>query len=152
MARQRRKSVQAFLSYSSDDSLGAAEFYSHTVGLRQDKVVKIWMFEKQQRDGEWERQIKTQLDVCHILIVFLSPSFVESKQCKDELAYVEKRIAQGELVRIVVILYRDFVLPQKFRKLTFCPMKTQLKGLESPEKELALKNAVQFLHTTILEL
>ena len=106
-----KKSTTHFMCYAREDSKWVTELAKdlRAVGAQ------LWMDQLDIRGGEiWENAIEKALEDCGRLVVVLSPSAVESKEVRAELAY-----AMDEQKEIIPALYRVCKIPYRLRRLQY---------------------------------
>ena len=72
-----------FISYSHRNSDQAAEIIStlNRAGFR------VWYDEGLIPGREWDENIAEHISECSYLIAFISPNYIESQNCRDEISY-----------------------------------------------------------------
>lgn len=95
-----------FISYAHKD---AKKVLPIIAGL-QERSFRVWYDEGLEVGSSWGAMIESHLYDCTCVICFVSENFLESENCKDEIAYA-KELRRGPLI----IYLEDFELPRQFR-------------------------------------
>lgn len=121
------KPVEVFFSYAHEDEhLMDAVRQQLVIFERQGRIIK-WHDRMIPPGAEWEAQIDRRLRMAHIILLFVSPSFLESRYCYDvEVAAALDRHTRGEARVIPIILrpcaegwfeYRGELSPRELQEL-----------------------------------
>jgi hypothetical protein len=98
--------VEIFFSYAHEDERLMDHVRRQLVIFeRQGKIVK-WHDRKIPPGTEWEGQIDERLRSAHVILLFVSPHFIESRYCYDiEVMTALERHEQGD-ARVIPIILR----------------------------------------------
>lgn len=98
--------VEIFFSYSHEDEQLMNEIRRQLVIFeREGKIIK-WHDRQIPPGTEWEMQIDHRLKTAHIVLLFVSPAFLESRYCYDiEVVTALERHRQGK-ARVIPIILR----------------------------------------------
>lgn len=93
-------------SYSREDSDLRKELAKHLSSLRRQGVLEDWSDEQIRPGEEWSEEIERQLRQADLVLLLISPSFINSHYCYEvELPIAMERHEQG-LARVVPIRIR----------------------------------------------
>lgn len=99
------QAVSIFFSYSHKDETLRDELAKHLKTLQRSGLITEWHDRKILPGDEWDRQIKANLNSAQIILILLSPDFIDSDYCHDvEITRAMERHAAGDARVIPVIL------------------------------------------------
>jgi serine/threonine protein kinase len=97
--------IEVFFSYSHKDEEMRQELETHLSNLKRQRVITGW------HDGEiragdlWEDEIETHLSSAHIILLLVSPDFIDSNYCYEkEMLRAMERHKAGEAHVVPIIL------------------------------------------------
>lgn len=104
-ARSRPEPVKLFMSYSHVDRSRQLRFTKHLAPLVRSKKASYWWDHELLPGGMWDAEIREKLLMSDIVLLLVSPDFIESHYCFD----IEMKIAAdmhrtGQAVVIPVIV------------------------------------------------
>src|SRR2546427_5904176 len=100
------RSIKIFYSYAQEDRALRDELDSHLSTLRRTKHIITWDDHKIQPGLEWKQAIDKQLNSADIILLLLSPHFIESDHCYNvEMSRALERHKKGE-ARVIPIILR----------------------------------------------
>ncbi|NNU80538.1 toll/interleukin-1 receptor domain-containing protein [Halovulum dunhuangense] len=114
--------MKIFVSYSHRDEETLERLKTHLSPLRRDGRIETW-YDREIRAGEEiDGQISAELEDCDIIILLISPDFLNSDYCMDrEMARAMERHEQGT-ARVIPIIVEDcYWKSSPFRKLKALP-------------------------------
>lgn len=98
-------STEVFFSYAHEDEPLLDELLKHLGILKRLEVIRGWHDRKITAGTEWKGQIDEHLDAAGVILLLVSPDFIDSDYCWDiELTRALERHAQGKARVIPVIL------------------------------------------------
>jgi len=98
------KEVKLFYSYSHKDKRLRDKFEDHLAGLKHRGRISGWHDQMVEPGMEWRREIEKQLKAADIILLLLSPHFMNSDYCySEEMQQALERHKAGE-TRIIPIL------------------------------------------------
>ncbi|HEY1349913.1 MAG TPA: protein kinase [Ktedonobacteraceae bacterium] len=122
--------IEVFFSYSHKDEEMRQELETHLSNLKRQRVITGW------HDGEiragdlWEEEIDMHLSSAHIILLLVSPDFIDSNYCYEkEMLRAMERHKAGE-AHVVPIILR----PAHWERTPF----GKLQALPSGAKALTL--------------
>jgi hypothetical protein len=116
--------INVFYSYSREDLKLQEKFKTHLGTLRRQKIISGWDDRDLIPGENWDRVIKSKLDSADIILLLVSPDFIDSDYCYDiEVKRAVERHESGEACVIPIILrptdWKHENVP--FNKLTALP-------------------------------
>ena len=72
-----------FVSYSHKDKNEVFE----VIRMMQEAGYRIWYDEGIDPASEWDENIAEHINKCSYLIAFISPDYINSQNCRDEISY-----------------------------------------------------------------
>ena len=119
--------VKVFFSYSHEDEKLRDELAKHLKSLERQNKIEPWHDRKIVPGTDWRKELDSQLNSADIILLLVSPSFVDSDFCYcTELEQARKRHDAGEACIIPV-----FLRPLDLEALEGTPLQT-LQGLPEP--------------------
>lgn len=101
------QSIKIFFSYASsprDEEL-LTELEKHLATLRRERHIIAWDKRNISAGNEWKREINSNLNSAHIILLLVSPDFIASEYCQSiEMERAMERHLLGEARVIPVIL------------------------------------------------
>jgi hypothetical protein len=98
--------TDVFFSYAHEDEPFLNDLLKHLGVLRRLGVIKDWHDRKITAGAEWKGQIDRYLDTAGIVLLLVSPDFVNSDYCWDiEMERAIERHDKGE-ARVIPIILR----------------------------------------------
>ena len=114
--------VKIFFCYAHEDEPLLKKLKAHLRPLQRQGLVDMWYDRDISAGSDWEQQIKEQLNTAHIILLLVSPDFMDSDYCYGiEMKRAIERDRRGE-ARVIPIVLRpvDFE-GTPFRKLQALP-------------------------------
>lgn len=118
--RGQRPAISIFVSYAHSDFRMQRRLLEALAPLRSHPSFTIseWFDGLITGGTEWEQEIKTQLQQADIILLLISPDFIESQYCYEkELEWALERHRDNEVLVIPVLLR-----PVAFRGRKFSPI------------------------------
>ena len=98
-------SVSIFFCYVHEDETLLKKLKAHLRPLQRLGLVTVWYDRDISAGTEWEQQIKEQLNSAQIILLLVSPDFMDSDYCYGiEMQRALQRHQRGEARVIPVIL------------------------------------------------
>lgn len=99
------KSVNIFCSYSHEDRDLMEGLKKHLLLLERQGLIAVWNDREISPGVYWKDEINQQLDAAQIILLMVSPDFMNSKYCYgEELTRAMERHERGEVCIIPIIL------------------------------------------------
>jgi len=147
--KQRKKKVELFYSYSHKDEKDKKELEKHLGILRRQGIISDWHFRKIGAGKEWEGEIKLHLNTARIILLLVSPNFIESDYCNDvEVKRAMQRHKNKEAIVIPVILRTVAWQKLPFGKLQALPEGAKPVN-EWRSRDKAFKNIVEGIRRVV---
>ena len=97
--------VKIFCCYSHADEVLLNQLKSHLKPLQRENLIDVWHDRDISAGTEWEVEIKKQLESAEIILLLVSPDFMNSDYCySKELQQALERYKAGEAKVISIIL------------------------------------------------
>jgi hypothetical protein len=120
-----RQPIEVFFSYSREDKPLRDKLEIHLSSLRQQGVISSWHDRQIVAGSEWEEEIDRHMRTADIILLLVSPDFVNSKYCYDiELPDAMRRHEAREAY-VVPILLRPVA---RWKSLPFAKLQTYPSG------------------------
>ncbi len=98
--------VEVVYSYAREDGTLRDELVKHLANLRRRGLIANWYDRDISAGKEWEAEIKEHLDKAGIILLLISPDFMDSDYCNDvEVVRAMERHEAGD-ARVIPILLR----------------------------------------------
>jgi tetratricopeptide (TPR) repeat protein len=105
MDSQPSKTIKLFYCYAREDKLWRDELEKHLGVLRRQGIIASWYDQEIRAGQEWEAEINANLEAADIVLLLVSPDFVNSDYCySTEMQHALERHARGEVYVVPVIL------------------------------------------------
>jgi len=115
------KQLNAFVSYSHNDSDLFREFLAQVKSLKDDGIIVDWHDGKISAGMNWDQTIRNELDKAHLFIALTSAEFNASRYIEGvEMKRAEERHKAGTC-RLVPILLRSWQPPKRLAQYQFLP-------------------------------
>jgi TIR domain len=114
--------TKVFLSYSHKDEELHEEFIEHLGALKHEKIIETWWDRKIPLGTTWNDEIAHQLDAADLIVLFVSPAFLDSAYCYEkELRRAIERHDAGKALVVPIIVRPCHWQPAPFAKLQGLP-------------------------------
>jgi len=122
--------VEVFCAYSHKDERLRNQLASHLSPLRREGLIDEWHDRKIPPGKEWDSQIDNHLNAASVILLLISPEFIESDYCHDvEVKRALERHGSGE-ARVIPIILR----PVDWTKLPFSKLQALPKDAKPVTK------------------
>jgi hypothetical protein len=99
------EAIEVFYSYSRKDLELQESLKTHLGTLRRQKIISGWDDRELVGGEEWDHAIKSKLNTADIILLLISPDFINSDYCYDiEVTRAMERHEAGEACVIPIIL------------------------------------------------
>jgi hypothetical protein len=118
----RNKSIDVVCCYAREDRHFLHALRSHLSPLQREESVTLWADIDINAGEDWDREIRRRLDTAHIILLLISPDFINSEYCYGvEMRRALERHERRE-ARVVPIIVRPVSWPNApFSKLQALP-------------------------------
>ncbi len=114
--------LKIFFCYAHEDEQLLDKLKSHLRPLQREDLIDIWQDRDISAGSDWEREISEQLNTADIVLLLVSPDFMDSDYCYAvEMRQAIKRHEYGEAQVIPVILRPVYWQGSPFGKLQALP-------------------------------
>jgi tetratricopeptide (TPR) repeat protein len=114
--------VKIFFCYAHEDEALLNQLKAHLRPLQRQGLIDLWHDRNISAGTEWEQKIKEHLDSAQIVLLLVSPDFMNSDYCYSiEMQRAIERHEQGETRVIPVILRPVYWQGAPFGKLQALP-------------------------------
>src|SRR5947209_3432439 len=97
--------IKIFICYAHEDELLLNKLKAHLSTLQRHGFIELWHDRDISAGTEWESEITGQLNTAQIILLLVSPSFMESDYCySTEMKRAMERHGRGETRVIPIIL------------------------------------------------
>lgn len=98
--------VKIFFCYAHEDEPLLNKLKTHLMPLQRKGLIDVWYDRDISAGTEWEHQIKEQLNTAQIILLLVSPDFMNSDYCYGvEMQRALERHERGE-ARVIPIILR----------------------------------------------
>ena len=114
--------VTIFFSYAREDETLLNKLKKHLRPLQRQGLIDVWYDRDISAGTEWEQEIKQHLNSAQIVLLLVSPDFMDSDYCYSiEMKRALERHARGEAKVIPVILRHVYWYGEPLGKLQALP-------------------------------
>jgi tetratricopeptide (TPR) repeat protein len=116
------RSVEILLCYAREDEVLRQGLEKHLRILQRQDIINIWHDRNISAGTEWEREIDNHLNSARVILLLVSPDFLDSDYCYGiEMKRAMERHEQEEACVIPIILRHVYWLKTPFGKLQALP-------------------------------
>ena len=116
------KSVEVFFCYAREDEALRQGLEKQLRALRRQGVVDVWHDRMIEAGAEWERSIDQHLNASQVILLLVSPDFMDSDYCYSiEMKRAMERHERGEARVVPIILRHVYWQKAPFGKLQALP-------------------------------
>lgn len=114
--------VKIFFCYAREDEPLLNKLKTHLRPLQREGLIEVWYDRNISAGTEWETEIKQHLNTADIILLLVSPDFMDSDYCYGiEMKRALERRARGEAEVIPVILRHVYWHGEPLGKLQALP-------------------------------
>jgi TIR domain len=144
--------VKISFCYAHEDEAHLNKLKTHLKPLQRESLIDIWHDRDTSAGAEWEQVIKEQLNKAQIILLLVSPNFMESDYCySNEMKQALERHERRE-VRVIPIILR----PTRWRKSPFAKLQALPKDAKPvtnwSDPDEVYRNSIDGIHSVIEEL
>jgi hypothetical protein len=149
---KEQKSIVVFCCYAHEDEEHLNKLKGHLSPLQRLGLITVWHDRNISAGAVWDKEIKWQLSNAKIILLLISPDFINSPYCYGvEMQYALERHESGEATVIPVILRPTYWHVEPLDKLQALPTGGEpvtSKAWDSQDKAfytvvLGIRNAVE---------
>jgi O-acetyl-ADP-ribose deacetylase (regulator of RNase III) len=120
--RAPAQAVFVFTSYAHEDQNLLEQLKKHLSPLKRLGVIQEWYDREIKAGTEWRGQIDENLDAAHLILLLISPDFMDSNYCYDVEAKRALQRHEGGDARVIPVILRPVMwLNTPFSKLQALP-------------------------------
>jgi len=118
--------VNIFCCYAHEDEALLKKLKTHLRPLQREGLIELWDDRDISAGAEWEHEIREHLDAAQIILLLVSPDFMNSDYCYSvEMKHALERHERGE-ARVIPIILRPVLWEEApFSKLKALPDKAE---------------------------
>lgn len=118
----KKKSIDVVCCYARTDQHFLYTLRSHLSPLQREERITLWADIDIDAGDEWDQEIRRRLDTAHIILLLISPDFINSEYCYSvEMRRALERHERRE-ARVIPIILRPVSWPDApFSKLQALP-------------------------------
>ncbi len=114
--------VTMFFCYAHEDEPLLNRLKTHLRPLQRQGLIDVWYDREISAGAEWEQDIDKHLNTAQIILLLVSPAFMDSDYCyKKEMGKAIERHKRGEARVIPIILHHVLWEGSPFDKLQVLP-------------------------------
>ena len=126
MTAEPIKGVELFYSCGREDIALREELDKHLSDLKSQRFLTVWHNGEIRPGVEWKREINIHLNTAHVILLLVSPDFMASEYCWNEMKQALEQHEQGN-ARVIPILLRPVNCENApFSSLQMLPTNTKL--------------------------
>lgn len=116
------KPLQVFCCYAHEDQQYLLTLKKHLSPLQRQGLIDVWHDHDISAGTEWEREVNKHLNTAQIILLLISPAFMDSEYCYNiEMTRTMERHEKGE-AHVIPIVLRPVIWDEApFRKLQALP-------------------------------
>ena len=147
-----KQQLKMFLSYAHKDTDLKDELDVSLIALKRDERISVWQDTRNIQGGtEWHEEIKGALQNADIILLLISPDFINSEYIwQNELPVARQKHEQGS-TKVIPIFLRDvFAENMWFMQLQgYISSDRPIAGFKDYERDTALKKVVQGISSDV---
>ena len=114
--------LEIFCCYARKDQQFLNDLKDHLMSLERQGLITVWADTDINAGSEWEKEIEKHLNTAQIILLLVSPAFMNSDYCySKEMKQALERHKQGEARVIPIILRPVYWQSAPFGKLQALP-------------------------------
>lgn len=143
--------IELFYSYSHKDKQLCDLLETHLKALQRSGLIRSWYDRKINPGTEWSEQIQQAMERAGIILLLVSPDFMESDYCYEiELPFAMKRHESGDAIVIPILLRPVVYQDTPFAKLQMLP-KGARPVIEWGRRDKAFNDIAAAIRSIIIE-
>jgi len=144
--------VKIFFCYAHEDESLLKRLKTHLKPLQRQGLINMWHDRDISAGAEWEREIDEHLNAAQIILLLVSPDFMDSDYCYGiEMKRAVERHEQGEARVIPIILCHVYWQGEPLGKLQALP-RDAIPVKSWQDQDEALYNVVEDVHKVVMDL
>ncbi len=144
-------SVSIFFCYAHEDEALLNKLKTHLRPLQRQGLIDVWHDRDISSGSEWEQEIKKHLNEAKIILLLVSPDFIDSEYCYSiEMKQALERHQRGE-ARVIPVILRYVYWQGILGTLQALP--TDAKPVRSwSDVDKAFLDVIQGIRTVVVQL
>ena len=143
--------LKVFCCYAREDQEMFTQLRKHLAPLWRQGQIMILSDVNLNAGVEWEKELHKYLESAEVVLLLISPDFMDSDYCYTEMGRAIARHDEGSAVVIPILLRPTFRQNASFAKLQIIP--TQAKPVTSwPNQDDAFHDITEHINRVISEL
>jgi len=102
--------LTVFCSYSHRDEDGLNQLRHHLAGLRRLGLIADWHDRQIPPGGNWDETISANLEAAELILLLISPDFIQSDYCMDRETPRALEREQAKTAIVIPIFWRECVI------------------------------------------
>jgi hypothetical protein len=149
-----KKAIKVFLSYAHEDEAWCTELNQHLGALKHESIIKLWTDHEISPGEPWNERIRSELDSAAVILLLISPAFLNSKFCwREEMLRAIERHRAGVARVIPIVVEECYWEPAPFAKLQGLPKNMKaVKSFRTDKRAAVWREVAEGIHKTIEEL
>jgi hypothetical protein len=142
--------VKIFFCYAHADEALLKKLKTHLSPLQREGLIDIWYDRDITAGTEWKREISERLDAAQVILLLVSPDFMDSDYCYSiEMKRALERHDRGE-ARVIPIILRPVYWQGALGKLQALPTDAKpVTDRDWYDKDTAFFNVVEGIRTVL---
>jgi hypothetical protein len=143
--------INIYLSCSSDsrDLTLLDELKKQLIMLQKQPNISLWEKRLISPGANWEQEISTYINKAHLILCLVSPDFLASNQCYEEMKQASRRMDLGE-ISVIPLLMRHTTGWQDTPIGKLQPLPEDREPISSREdREKAMSNIAEHIRYTV---
>lgn len=146
--------AKIFCCYAREDEALLNKLWAHLRPLQREGLIELWHDRDISAGAEWDREISEHLNAAQIILLLVSPDFMNSDYCYGvEMKHALERHARGEARVIPIILRHVYWQGAPFGQLQALP--TDAKPITDPywhNLDMAFFNVAEGIRNVVIRL
>lgn len=144
--------VEIFLCYAHEDKKLLRQLEKQLSLLQRQGLIDVWHDRDISAGTEWEREINEHLNSAQIILLLVSPDFLNSDYCYSiEMKHVMEKHERGEVRVIPIILRPVYWEKTPFGKLQVSPKDAKPVTMWA-NRDKAFSNVTESIYQVVQEL
>jgi tetratricopeptide (TPR) repeat protein len=144
--------VKIFFCYAHEDEALLKNLKTHLKPLQRQGLINMWHDRDISAGAKWEQEISERLNAAQIILLLVSPDFMDSDYCYSiEMKRAVERHEQEEARVIPIILRHVYWQGEPLGKLQALP-RDAIPVKSWQDQDEALYNVVEGIHKVVMDL
>lgn len=145
------RQLKVFIAYSREDNADRERLEKHLSTLKRNAAISTWYDGKIEAGKDWEREIKDALNLSDIILLLISPDFIDSDYCYNvEMSRALERHEAGDATVIPIIVRHCDWEDTPFSKIQLLPRNGQpLNSAAWPNRDEAFAHVCKEIKSIV---